>query len=137
MGMNVGGGMNPMAAADTQSGGVPSSIPADVSAPNVGGQGPAANPGESSGGGIFDGLRQNFDSYFSSQPQPPSGTGPGGGGGFNVGNFLGRVNNSINPISILAGLLGHQPSNNAMRPLWQSARPTVPPAPAFRGSVMQ
>lgn len=66
--------------------------------------------------------------YFSGQPfsPPPAPGAPGAapgatnGPGVSAMNMLGRVNNSINPISLLLGLLGQNPGN-AMRPLWKSS----------------
>lgn len=88
------------------------------------------------GGGILGGL----GSYFSGKPFSPT-PGPGAPGappGPNLGgsaaDFIGRLNNSINPISLLLGLGGHQP-NDRYRPLWKPAqsRPSNSPPSFFDG----
>lgn len=73
--------------------------------------------------------------YFSGQPFAPT-PGPGqpgappgpnlGGSGGGPFDFLGRINNSINPISLLRGLMGGAPPNQ-FRPIW---KPTNTPQPS-------
>lgn len=90
--------------------------------------------------GLLGKVAPGAGAFFSGKPFSPT-PGPGTPGapsgpnlGQSAGNFIGRLNNSINPISILLGLGGHQ-SPDQYRPIWKPAqsRPSNSPPNFFDG----
>lgn len=90
---------------------------------------------------FLQGLKGNAQQMFSGQPNPapqpqaPDAANP-------MLQMMGRVNNSINPISMLMGLMGGAPPDQ-FRPLWKSsnqpgqgaAGPSLAPGPQTGGAL--
>lgn len=80
---------------------------------------------------FLQGLGNTAGNYLSGKPFAPTpapgqpGAPAGPNFGHSIGDFIGRLNNSINPISILLGLAGAQPPNQ-YRPLWKASNAAAP-----------
>lgn len=99
----------------------------------LGGGAAATGGGEASGGlgammqRVLPGAKPG--GFFSGQATPPAGpTGSAGASGHSPFDMVGRINNSINPLSILMGL-GGMGMPDRFRPLWKPSSKGRPANP--------